>query len=69
MKPAKSRAKPHLFDLDPDVPAAVDPRRPRDPGVPYCRCGVRKDHPRHELPVVPEQALVAARYEHEEVEG
>jgi hypothetical protein len=69
VKPAQSRAKPCLFTEDHDVPPAVDPRRPLAPGVPYCRCGVRKDHPRHQLPDVPEQAVVAGRYERGEVEG
>lgn len=65
----QSRTKPCVFRLDADVPPATDPRRPEAPGVPFCRCGLRQDHPRHQLPDVPEQAVVAGRYERGEAEA
>lgn len=61
-----SRPKPappwHPFNLDPDVPADSKGRL-------FCRCGVVEAHPRHTapaLPVVPEQAEVRHRYDHDE---
>lgn len=53
---------PHVFVLDPDVPADHK-------GRPYCRCGVPAidGDKRHTLPDVPEQAEVRARYDHEEL--
>jgi hypothetical protein len=45
----------HLFDHDPDAGTDTKGRR-------YCRCGVREDHPRHELPDVPEQREHRERY-------
>lgn len=55
-RPAKSSVRPHLFVVDPDVPGCC------------ARChlpGVAGDQ-RHTLPDVPEQAVVAGRYEHED---
>ena len=64
MKPKAVRT--HLFEQDLDVPPATDPRRPNLPGVPYCRCGVRKDHPRHTLPEVEQDVRGLAAGERED---
>ncbi len=60
MRTAKSKVQPHLPTVDAAVPAD---QRGRD----YCTCGVviADGDPRHTLPTVPEQAAVAARYDHE----
>jgi hypothetical protein len=52
---------PHPFQADPDLP-------PDHRGRPFCRCGVvRVDgDPRHEMPVVPEQAEHRRRVGEEE---
>lgn len=62
MTPPKPRNRPHLLVADLDVP-------PDHAGRVCCSaCGVmgRPGEGVHELPVVPEQAVVAARYEHED---
>lgn len=61
MKPKPVR--PHLFVADPDVP-------PDHNGQHACHCGLigRPGDAHHQLPDVPEQAIVAARYEPEEAE-
>jgi hypothetical protein len=51
-RPAKQTGRPHLFVLDPDVPADVN-------GVgacSVCHCMGKAGDPRHTLPDVPEQA-------------
>jgi hypothetical protein len=51
-----------VFTADPDVPADHRGRR-------ACVCGLLGEpgDPHHTLPDIPEQAIVAARYEHEEL--
>lgn len=57
---------PHLFRLDQGVPAATDLRHPEQPGMPFCTCGLRQDHPAHTLPAMSErdvQELAAGEQE------
>lgn len=64
MKPAKPKLC-GLFTPDPAVP-------PDHNGRQACaRCGLMGEpgDAHHTLPDVPEQAVVASRYEHEEAEG
>jgi hypothetical protein len=55
-KPPKSSVRPHLFVVDPDTPGCCL----------NCRLVGEPGDPRHTLPTVPEQAVVAGRYEHED---
>jgi hypothetical protein len=59
-RPTKSTIRPHLFVLDPDVPADVN-------GVgacSVCHCMGKAGDPRHTLPPAgPEQAEHLRRYE------
>ncbi len=52
----KSSVKPHLFVVDADTPGCCA----------QCHLPGEAGDPRHTLPVVPEQAVVAGRYEHGE---
>lgn len=60
-KAPKSAVPPHALSLDPDIPPDVNGRG-------TCRCGLLDlpGDPRHTLPTVPEQSVVAGRYEHED---
>lgn len=60
---SRTKLPPHVFVVDPDVPADHQGRH-------ACRCGLigEPGDAHHTLPEVPEQAVVAARYEHEEGE-
>jgi hypothetical protein len=58
----KPTGRPHLFVPDPDVPADHNGRG----ACVTCHLGGEPGDAHHQLPDVPEQAVVAARYEHEE---
>ena len=60
MNRAKPKTAPHVFQPDPDVPA--------DRGRQVCRCGLvgAPGDTHHRMPIVPEQAAVLSRYDHEE---
>jgi len=63
-KQPPSQVKPHLFVPDPDL--APHPKDIETRGVCLtCHLLGEPGDPRHTLPDVPEQALVASRYEHE----
>lgn len=61
----KPTGRPHLFTPDPTVPPDQNGRG----ACSTCHCMGEPGDTRHALPDVPEQAVVAARYEHEEDEG
>lgn len=60
MTPPKPRVRPHPFVADPTIP-------PDQSGRATCRCQLvgEPGDAHHTLPVVPEQAAVAARYDPE----
>lgn len=65
MSPPKSKVRPHLFVVDPDVPARLDrDGRVVSPGCcATCHLPGEANDKRHTLPDVPAQAEHLRRYE------
>lgn len=61
-RPPASRVRPHPFAPDPDIPPGMDGRG----ACASCHLIGEPGDARHTMPVVPEQAEVRRRYDHEE---